>query len=83
MANNLGSNTSSVTLKKIVEHFQDSRLASKTVNTQLIKGEISPDTGDTVFLKRPTQANTISTPDGDLTSKSPDNLIRGKIAALP
>ena len=32
-------------------------------------------------MKRPTQANTISTVDGDLGSSSPDNLIRGKIAA--
>lgn len=81
MANDLSSNVSTITLKKFVEKFMDSLIASRTVDTQIIKDEITPDTGDTVFVKRPTQANSIETAGGDLTSENPDNLIRGRAAA--
>lgn len=59
----------------------DARIAVRTVNTQIVKDEITPDTGDTVYVKRPTQANSIETSDGDLTSETADNLIRGKAPA--
>ena len=79
--NDLSSNVSTITLKKFVKEFMDSLIAVRTVDTQIVKGEINANTGDTVFVKRPTQANSIETSGGDLTSEDPDNLIRGKAAA--
>jgi hypothetical protein len=78
MANNLSSNTSTIVLKKFVEKFMDNIIAARTVDTQIFKDEVSPNTGDTVYVKRPIQANSIETAGGDLTSESPDNLISGR-----
>jgi hypothetical protein len=78
MANNLSSNTSTIVLKKFVEKFMDNIIAARTVDTQIFKDEVNPNTGDTVYVKRPIQANSIETAGGDLTSESPDNLISGR-----
>ena len=81
MANNLNSNVSQITLKKFAEGFKSTNVLVNAVDRQVIQGELNPNTGDTVFLKRPMQYQSIRTPTGDLTGQSPSNLISGKIAA--
>ncbi|MGL5281213.1 MAG: P22 phage major capsid protein family protein [Plesiomonas shigelloides] len=79
--NNADSNVSSIVLKSFAPKFENETALMKTVDRQLIQGEIDPNTGDTVFLKRPHQYKTERTADGDLTGKSASALISGKIPA--
>lgn len=79
--NNLDSNTSKIVLKTFVKGFESNRVLSKTVNRQLIKGKIDPNTGDSVYLKRPHQFATIDTQDGNITGKQKNNLISGDVVA--
>lgn len=81
MANSLNSNVSSIVLKKFAPGFLSTNVLLRAVDRQVIQGEINPNTGDTVFLKRPMQYKAERTATGDLTSASPSNLISGKIAA--
>ncbi len=81
MANNLSSNVSSMVLKKFGPIFQSNSVLLRTVDRQIIKGEIDPNTGDTVFLKRPHYSNVLRTLNGDLSSQTADSMISGKIAA--
>lgn len=80
MANNLESNVSKIVARKFLEHFESSRVISKTVDTQLIAGMHGPSTGDTVYLKRPHQFKAINTADGDLTGLG-NNIISGQAPA--
>lgn len=81
MANNLSSNVSSLVLKKFAPMFQSDCVLLNTVNRQLIQGEINPNTGDTVFLKRPHQYRSLRTPSGDISGQNKSPIISGKIAA--
>lgn len=81
MANNLSSNVSSMVLKKFAPAFMSNSVLLRTVDRQIIKGEIDPNTGDSVFLKRPHYSNVMRTANGDLTGKSADPFTSGKILA--
>lgn len=81
MANNLNSNVSQIVLKKFAPGFLSTNVLLKSVDRQVIQGEINPNAGDTVHLKRPMQYSAIRTAAGDLSSSDPSNLISGKIAA--
>ena len=81
MANNLNSNVSQIVLKKFAPMFQNDCVLVKTVDRQLIQGEINPNTGDTVYLKRPHQFASTRTADGDISATTTQNLISGKIPA--
>ena len=52
-----------------------------TVNRQLIEGEINPNTGSTVWLKRPMQFKSVRTPEGDLSGLPTQDMISGKVPA--
>lgn len=80
-ANNLNSNVSSITLKKFAEGFKSTNVLVNAVDRQVIQGELNPNTGDSVFLKRPMQYRALRTATGDLTAQQPSNLISGKIEA--
>ena len=80
-ANNLNSNVSSITLKKFAEGFKSTNVLVNAVDRQVIQGELNPNTGDSVFLKRPMQYRALRTATGDLNAQSPSNLISGKIEA--
>lgn len=80
-SNNLNSNVSSITLQKFAEGFMSQSVVTNAVDRQVIQGEINPLTGDEVFLKRPMQYQAVRTSNGDLSAKSPSNLISGKIRA--
>lgn len=80
-SNNLNSNVSQITLKKFAEGFKSTNVLVNAVDRQVIQGELNPNTGDSVFLKRPMQYRALRTATGDLTSQSPSALISGKIEA--
>lgn len=81
MANNLDSNVSSIVLKKFAPMFQSDSVLMNTVDRQLIQGEINPNTGDTVFLKRPHQYKSLRTASGDISGSSKSPIISGKVPA--
>lgn len=55
MANNLDSNVSQIVLKKFLPGFMSDLVLCKTVDRQLLSGEINSSTGDSVSFKRPHQ----------------------------
>ena len=81
MPNVLDSNTSDLVLKGFLDSFKCDQVLTKTVDNQLIQGEINPQTGDTVRLKRPQQLRTERTTDGDLTSSTANDIIAGSALA--
>lgn len=83
MANNLSSNVSTKVARVFAEAFESSRVLSKAVDTQLISGANGVDnsTGDTVYLKRPTQYKAIETADGDISAETKNDIGVGRIAA--
>ncbi|HEI8419313.1 P22 phage major capsid protein family protein [Morganella morganii] len=78
MANNLNSNVSQVVLKKFLAGFMSDLVLCKTIDRQLLSGEINSSTGDSVSFKRPHQFRSERTPDGDITGKTKNGLISGK-----
>lgn len=81
MPNNLNGNVSQIVLKKFAPMFQNDCVLVKTVDRQLIQGEINPNTGDTVYLKRPHRFASTRTADGDISATTTQNLTSGKIPA--
>lgn len=77
MANNLGSNTSQIVLQKFLDAFMCDQVLTKTVDTQLIKGQINPRTGDTISVKRPHQYRVKRTVDGDISLLTANDIISG------
>lgn len=76
MANNLTKNVSEIVLKKILPGFMDDRVLLNTVDTQLLNGELNPNTGDSVQFKRPQQYAASRTSGGDQTGIA-NNIISG------
>lgn len=81
MANNFDSNTTEQVARVFLEKFEDQRVLSKNVDTQLFDGKFTPQYGDTISVKRPTDFVTIRTPDGDLTGNNPSPITAGKASA--
>lgn len=81
VVNNLGSNTSDITLKRFVDMFMQDRVALKTVDSEIIKGVINPDTDSPVNIKRPHQFSAIRTADGNISGSNKSNLISGTAQA--
>lgn len=67
MANTLTENTSSIVLKKFLDGFMSDIVLAKSIDTQIIAGELNPNTGDKVRIKRPHQYVAERTTDGDVT----------------
>ncbi len=80
-SNNLNSNVSSITIKKFAEGFKSTNVLLNAVDRQVIEGELNPNTGESVFLKRPMQYQALRTATGDVSALSASNLISGKIEA--
>lgn len=83
MANNLSSNVSTKVAQVFAASFEASRVLSKAVDTQVIAGSNGVDntTGDTVYLKRPTQYRALETSDGDISLQTKNDIGVGRIAA--
>ncbi|EKA0987418.1 head protein [Cronobacter sakazakii] len=78
MPNNTDSNVSQIVLKKFLPGFMSDLVLAKTVDRQLLDGEINADTGDSVSFKRPHQFSSLRTPGGDISGQAKNNLISGK-----
>lgn len=82
MANNFDSNFTNKLMRVFLEKFESARVLSKNVDTQLLDGKFKPDTGDTVFFKRPTDYKTFRNATGDLTSSTAGDIITGKASGI-
>lgn len=76
--NNLDSNVSQIVLKKFLPGFMSDLVLAKTVDRQLLAGEINSTTGDSVSFKRPHQFASKRTANGDISGQAKNNLISGK-----
>lgn len=82
MANNFDSNITRLVMRSFLDKFESERVLTKNVNTQLFAGKFNGSTGDTIDVKRPTDYITVRTPEGDLTSEDPSDIITGKASAV-
>ena len=81
MANDLGSNTSQIVLRKFLPGFMQDLVSCKTVNRTIVSdGDLNPRTGSTIEVKRPHQYNAVRTADGDMTGSASD-VVSGKAQA--
>lgn len=76
--NNLDSNVSQIVLKKFLPGFMSDLVLAKTVDRQLLAGEIDSSTGDSVSFKRPHQFSSLRTATGDISGQTKNNLVSGK-----
>ncbi len=76
--NDLKSNVSQIVLKKFLPGFMSDLVLAKTVDRQLLAGEINSSTGDSVSFKRPHQFASKRTANGDISGQAKNNLISGK-----
>lgn len=81
MPNNLSSNTTSKVARVFLTQFEKMRVATKTVNTNLLTPEFTPQFGDEIAFKRPHQYRAIETPGGDISSSAKNEIISGKAVA--
>lgn len=76
--NSLDSNVSQIVLKKFLPGFMSDLVLAKTVDRQLLAGEINSSTGDSVSFKRPHQFSSLRTTTGDISGQTKNNLVSGK-----
>lgn len=81
MANNLTSNTTTKIMQVFMKAFEASRVLCKGIDTQVLKGEFTPEFGSTVYVKRPHRYKTISTTDGDISGFAKNAIIAGSAKA--
>jgi hypothetical protein len=80
MANNLSSNTTTKVARVFLDAAESSKVLCKTINTTLYSDEFTPQYGDTIYVKRPTDYKAIRTADGDLSAQSVSPIIAGRAA---
>lgn len=80
MANNLSSNVTTKVARVFLDSFESNRVLTKTVDTQLLSGQITPATGNTVYFKRPHDYVAHDTTDGDISGETKSNIISGRAA---
>jgi hypothetical protein len=78
MANNFDSNFTRKLARVFLEKFENNRVMSKNVDTQLLSGRFAPDTGETVDFKRPTDYKSTRTSNGDVSGGTAESIITGK-----
>ncbi len=78
MANNFSSNVTRKLARVFLDKFESERVMSKNVNTQLLKGQFNPSSGDTVDFKRPTDYVSTRTASGDVSGGTATSIITGK-----
>lgn len=82
MANNFDSNITRKLARVFLEKFETNRVLSKNVDTQLLKGQYNPSTGDTVDFKRPTDYISQRTSSGDISATTASSIITGKASGV-
>jgi hypothetical protein len=80
VANNFDSNVSKKLMRSFLKAFQAKRVIIKAIDTRMFAGEHTPATGDTVYVKRPTDYTTIRTADGDISSSTKNSILTGQAA---
>ena len=78
MANNLSSNVTRKVARVFLDAFENSRVITKTVDTQLLADKFNPSSGSTVDFKRPHDYKTIRTSGGDISASTKSEIIAGK-----
>ena len=78
MPNNLGSNVTRKVARVFLDAFENSRVITKTVDTQLLADKFNPSSGSTVDFKRPHDYKTIRTSGGDISASTKSEIIAGK-----
>jgi len=78
MANNFDSNFSTKVMRIFMEKYENARILSKNVNTQLLDGKFNPASGTQVDFKRPTDYTSSETADGDISGVTAKDIIVGK-----
>ena len=78
MANNFDSNFSTKLMRIFMEKYENARVLSKNVNTQMLDGKFNPASGTQVDFKRPTDFTSTETSDGDIGSTTAKDIIVGK-----
>jgi len=68
-------------MRAFIPAFEKQRVLSKTVNTQMFKGQFNPASGDYVDIKRPHQYNAVRTAGGDISAATWNDIIAGKATA--
>lgn len=81
MANSLSSNITRRVMRAFIPAFEKQRVLSKTVNTQMFKGNFSPQSGEYIDIKRPHQYWAVRTAGGDISSSGTNDIIAGKATA--
>ncbi|MBL4795932.1 MAG: hypothetical protein JKY50_00810 [Oleispira sp.] len=81
MPNNFESNFTRKIMDKVIAPFDDSRVLSKNINTQMFQGSFDVNSGENVDVKRPTDWLVSETTDGDLTSETESLYLTGKATA--
>lgn len=77
-SNNTDSNITRKVARIFLEKFEASRVLTKTVDTQLLKGQFNPSSGSTVDFKRPHDYKTDRTATGDISAVDKSDIISGK-----
>jgi carbon monoxide dehydrogenase subunit G len=78
MPNNLSSNVTRKVARVFLDAFENSRVITKTVDTQLLADKFNPSSGSTVDFKRPHDYKTIRTSGGDISASTKSEIIAGK-----
>jgi hypothetical protein len=82
MANNFDSNFTRKLMDAFLPAFENERVLSANVNTQLFAGKFKGDTGDTIDISRPTDFVTVRTSTGDVSGETKSDIITGKASAV-
>ena len=77
MANNVESNYREKVLPIFTGLFENNRVLSKNVNTQLLDGVFNAESGASVAFKRNADFVAVETPDGDMTSEDASPIVIG------
>jgi len=78
MANNFDSNFTEQISRSFLTGFENNRVLSKSVDTQLLNGAFNPSSGDTYAFRRPTDYVTVRTAKGDVSGATAGDIIVGK-----
>lgn len=81
MANNFDSNFTRKIARSFLKSFENSRVLSKNVNTQLFAGKFNPASGENVDIKRPTDYSSVRTSNGDVSGETKNDILTGKATA--
>lgn len=83
MANNLASNVSTIVLKSVLKGWDSDVVTLESVDKSIVDdGAINPETGDTIYVKRPLRVTTRRTADGDISSGTNNTIISGRAPAV-